>query len=434
MIALIIGMGFLYCFPLLIFRNVRDIASPYIAFLGIYVYACISEPIRYLILRSSFSSVLGVTIEERLIDALLLSLLGLVAFQLVYFVVNPKFTIAKRNVISVSVEYKLLRFICYLGLLFSSAYYTLLAMKLGPLEILEIRAGAGQFTYGLHYSFATITHITFYPFFFTCLYCNYRLDRRILSWPALLAAAPYCIVKLLLGSKHSFILPLFGSFLLVCLLRGSMPFKRVVFAVCVIVTIFVLISLNFHMQTSIIECLDVLLRPLSYSTAILTRVMDIVDYHGDFFYGQTYINSFLNLFIPSFILPPSERFITPVLWFKEIFYPHITNLGLDFSMLAEAYLNFGGMGIPLLLGIIAAVLKYYYIRCRFKKDLCSTISYLIFLIGFLWYIRSDSQSLFKQVFYSLLLITVMEHFVKLFVSIGKKHKAYAGDEIRNLRI
>jgi oligosaccharide repeat unit polymerase len=101
----------------------------------------------------------------------------------------------------------------------------------------------------------------------------------------------------------------------------------------------------------------------------------IISSKQDFIYGQTYLGDFLySLFIPL------EK--TGVIWFTDNF---IENKG--FSIVGEAYINFGVLGV-FFMGVFMMSMLLFLYRQSFKTNI-NTIIYILLLIASLYSIRSD---------------------------------------------
>jgi len=414
-----------YIIPLLLDRQLRrELISPYIIFLGPYVWISCAESIRYKLLGYKFYSSFNVTIIEYLPNSLILCFIGIISFQLAYFLYKP--SIGRRRLNFGNKELKVARNISHLGLIF---FVYILVYYVVTFDPLAISRGGGQFKYGIRYVLYVASSAGFMPLFLSCAYFNFRTNGKFISFLTALIALPYFIVQILIGSRSKVLFPIFGVFLLIYNLRKEKITKKkliIYLSIILFITTFItygrtgshlyldeqiksfsliIKSLNFQNWFN-----SIFLRPFSSPTGWLTQM---INYQG-FLYGQSYLYSFLNLFLPSIIMPPNERFLSPSLFFKQIFYPHSRNLGLGFSMLAEAYLNFGLFGIPLIMGLSGLILKKLYTNFFNKRSYISLVLYTNIVISYIWWLRSDSQPFFKNVFYTILCITVIKNITIIF--------------------
>lgn len=130
-------------------------------------------------------------------------------------------------------------------------------------------------------------------------------------------------------------------------------------------------------------------------------------------YGKTYIQAVINMFILRPFQGPIANW-QAAYTFKSVAYPNVTNMGYDFSFMAEALLNFGTYlyWIPyLILGIFMQRIRklgeynnfyevLYYITwiilfITFRTDSTSTFRYLSYFI-FFWFITNKVSLKFKN--------------------------------------
>lgn len=74
---------------------------------------------------------------------------------------------------------------------------------------------------------------------------------------------------------------------------------------------------------------------------VFTNVLDIVPARDAYKYGGTYFDSLIGVFTPRALGLGSYEQFTPSRWYMEWYAPGTVGHGFDFSMLAEAYINFG---------------------------------------------------------------------------------------------
>lgn len=146
---------------------------------------------------------------------------------------------------------------------------------------------------------------------------------------------------------------------------------------------------------------------------VFTNVINLVPNLEGFKYGSTYLMSLVGLLTPRVLGLSSYGDFTLSLWYRDLHSPGTTSHGFDFSMLAEAYINFGYM-MPFVFGIIGFLLAIL------SRTLCKTRSpRLLFVssIGILSLtlsLRSDSNVLFKSVFYETIPILLFMEFLRRF--------------------
>lgn len=148
---------------------------------------------------------------------------------------------------------------------------------------------------------------------------------------------------------------------------------------------------------------------------VFTNVLDIVPATEDFKYGSTYLASLLGLFMPRALGLGSYSDVTPSVWYVNAYAPGTENHGFDFSMLAEAYINFGP-AMPVVFVLIGLLLG------KLSRTITESSSYLkiyasvVILVALSLSLRSDSNVLLKACVYLVLpqifLIKLMNLFVR----------------------
>lgn len=140
--------------------------------------------------------------------------------------------------------------------------------------------------------------------------------------------------------------------------------------------------------------------------AVFSRVIEYVPIIEPHRWGMTYVESLRGVFAPNILTGVSNP-DTPAHWFKDMYAPGILEHGFDFSMIAEAYLNFGWFGpvVFLLVGAVVAWLSRIVMASRSPLlVLWSAIMIVNLVIG----LRNDSNAVIKRaVFFTLPVIGVV---------------------------
>ncbi len=139
---------------------------------------------------------------------------------------------------------------------------------------------------------------------------------------------------------------------------------------------------------------------------VFSQVLNIVPHYEDYSYGRTYLESIIGLFTPRVLTGDYERITTPAYWFREWYAPTVTTHGFDFSMLSEAYMNFGdALFIPFFfLGAAVAAMSTAIVRSRSTL----LVVWLIFAwISLIYGLRTDSNALLKALTYQFLPVLVV---------------------------
>jgi hypothetical protein len=127
-------------------------------------------------------------------------------------------------------------------------------------------------------------------------------------------------------------------------------------------------------------------------------------------YGMTYVNAVLSL-IPSFIYggPQDRPFESLGFLFKSLLEGPVPSAqGYAFAALAEAYVNFGYLGAFVVFFLLAFILRFVYLRATTTEGSGSMrLWYVLVLLSMVKYLRSDSISFVKVVFYNLVVLALI---------------------------
>jgi oligosaccharide repeat unit polymerase len=118
----------------------------------------------------------------------------------------------------------------------------------------------------------------------------------------------------------------------------------------------------------------------------------------DYKYGSTYVDGFL-FAVPSYVLP-FDRGPSPMLWFRKTFFTSKEIEGPGgrmFSIVAEAFMNFGYFGPPIMGFLYGLFLNILYVSARAslrsqKLISVSVILYFYFVTQMYYFMRGDFSS------------------------------------------
>ena len=149
---------------------------------------------------------------------------------------------------------------------------------------------------------------------------------------------------------------------------------------------------------------------------LLTQVLRIIPSLEPFRLGQTYIIAMISIFFPSSIMG-IRLADNPVIWFHEVYYPTVTNMGYDFSGVAEAYMNFGAYGPFIVFLILGLGVGYLYSLARhdIKYGALGVALYPIMVVESILYIRTDFDNVLTPFFY----FSIYVVFIYLLASHGR---------------
>ena len=127
---------------------------------------------------------------------------------------------------------------------------------------------------------------------------------------------------------------------------------------------------------------------------VLSHLIGIIDEGTGPYYGQTYVNSVLMRIVP-FDVPGLGFMSPPQIWYRAISGSEYGSSGRSFSILAEAYMNFGRSGwvVFLFVGMLVRYLSFKVYTTRHPVMLLWAAFGIVVLIVAL---RNDSLTLFMQ--------------------------------------
>jgi hypothetical protein len=164
--------------------------------------------------------------------------------------------------------------------------------------------------------------------------------------------------------------------------------------------------------------LAIILRGITMGIAgwdVFTNVIDLVPGVEGFKYGSTYAESFLGLFRPRVLGLGSYDAVTPSFWYMNLYAPGTLNHGFDFSLLAEAYINFGRY-MPILFFFIGMLLAMLSRTITSSASSVKVFCSIVILVSLTLSLRSDSNVLLKSITYltlpPLLVVVILNSFFR----------------------
>ena len=162
------------------------------------------------------------------------------------------------------------------------------------------------------------------------------------------------------------------------------------------------------------DSIIILLKNFTYSNTTTILTISHFPQSEYFLLGKTYFASILYL-LPSFLFS-GERLLAH-LYFQNIFFPQEQDIGFGFTLLAEAYMNFGLLGCFLITYLTALFVKYFYNNILVNKNFFNISFYTHLIYQTFWYIRADSNAYSKSLFYYAIftiLIILLSKKIKIF--------------------
>lgn len=132
--------------------------------------------------------------------------------------------------------------------------------------------------------------------------------------------------------------------------------------------------------------------------SVFSNTVVLVESSG-FFYGKTYLLSFLTSAIPFF--SSLVEYKQPAYWYKSLYAPEISGHGFDFGLAAEAYMNFGLFGSVLYFPLGAAI-AYFSTKISRSANPAAVIFCSLMIVNFIFCFRNDSVPLFTRAIYFIL--------------------------------
>lgn len=361
---------------------------------------------------------------------LLLSTLGLIGFLVGVFVTNYQFQsgrhtkgIQHRHRLRLTPNHlkRLQQFSTTVMALAVLALIFALSGTLGGVLSGEAQYGAGQFGSTFSYYVLVLAGLLFPPALSLSCYASALQRGRILTWPVGVLVGLYVIVNGLSGDRglvFTAILVLVLSqhylirrFRLVHMLVGSL--SAIVFSSIIISWRSSNWSLSGVLatfdRTRFMGEWTEFVWQLGSPAIIVTHLMKWFPGHVSFYYGQTYFDAVLSL-VPSFFFGGklARPFISPTFVYKRLFEGGGFNLdvGYGFSLVAEAYMNFGWFGPLLIMFIIGFALQRLYLLASRSDNWLAWPRYIVVLSLLPYALRTDAISLVKSLVYGLLLLVV----------------------------
>lgn len=140
---------------------------------------------------------------------------------------------------------------------------------------------------------------------------------------------------------------------------------------------------------------------------VFAAVVELVPSSYPFKMGVTYLKSITGLFRPRFLgLSSYGDPDLPSNWFHEAYDPNVEHHGFDFSMLAEAYLNFGSAMIGVFF-VIGMLIRRASESVRYSQSLFAVLLGILTIMGLTFGLRSDSNTVLKSIIYPFLSVWII---------------------------
>lgn len=322
-------------------------------------------------------------VEQNIKDATLIMLVGLISFGLPHILFKSKQLSIENH--SETHNWRSLYpiYICSIG-------YGLVRL----LIMLPYRLGGASKVELINIALPSVHYIyLLLQLYFCAFYINIRKIKRLrrIFFTNLIVYIAYCLVI----SERDFIFTIFSFFIIKIILGNRKDFF--IYSISSIVLIGFATAI-FFLRDSSQETNGIIESVLNQGSILFinTYVLKVIEEGHEFFYGWTYINSIINL-APSWLYSTEFNLQR---WFHELYAKNSTS-GYGFALDAEAYLNYGYVGVA----IFFSSFSLYWRLLIIKFNNSDFFRYLMFFsIGFSMYsLRNDSLSLFKGTFYAIII-------------------------------
>jgi oligosaccharide repeat unit polymerase len=131
--------------------------------------------------------------------------------------------------------------------------------------------------------------------------------------------------------------------------------------------------------------------------------------------GLTFIKTLIGTLVPK-IITENFNFPSANQAFHDLYYPEVNDFSMDYSLAAEFYQNFGSIGVFIGYFILGATLSNAFRLFKTNPQCLTGGIYMVLYFSSIWFIRSDSNTFFKTLYYPsilLLLIFFLSRKIKL---------------------
>lgn len=298
----------------------------------------------------------------------------------------------------------------------------------------NITYGESQFSYTSTYYVRLLSQFLFVPSLTMASYVDIIIEHRLPRTRIFAAIGVYSLILFLSGTRMAVFVPWLAILLVVHYKFRPFNLKDILIIVISVAIITDMIATyRFNSGEPITELarhelhriitismFTVFLNDFGSPASIGTHLIDWFPGVIDWLYGRTYINAILN-FVPGFVFGGSinRPFLSASYLYKHLieggnFNP---NQGYGFSLLGEAYMNFGLLGTFLVLFMVGYILHYFYNKAMRGK--ISLPSYIVIYTAFFPSLRSDSVGLLKNILYGLAILTIISILARYFITINR---------------
>ncbi len=271
--------------------------------------------------------------------------------------------------------------------------------------------GTGSVTFGLTGALQAIAGVALLAGTVVVVLANVRLRRRTLAFPDLALLGSFAFATLLAGSRGELLAPaLFVLFAHHTYVR-KVGFAPLATAAIVLLVVFQGVSgaragqgFLADPRLGVERTLGSIATPIQVQSLVMQRVPSRQGYLG----GSTYVASAVRQ-VPGPIAnaalgPPDD---TASFELRRILEQTNPNFGYGFSLPSEGYLNFGLLGVPLVMVLVGGLLGWAYRQQVPRPSRPVHLLYPILVATLPIAFRSDAVEQMKLVLYPMLLLTAV---------------------------
>ena len=372
------------------FKQTKDILDPRVIFFLIYWLSYSSN--LYSIL---FEGEVPVIIAYENIENMLISL----SFSFFIFWLSSFFFIRKNKIGLISTGFNQKAFIIFSrNLLYPISFVMIAAFSffafyfaVQGVSRIEISTSTPSGIFVI-YNFV----IKFYMFFLLML-ISFDSNLREKSWffKIFILVIIGLFAGITIGEREPVLLLIMFSFLYY---KKKISNKHILYLIIFSVTAFYIIPFVRNLNISDINLNDLSnfyqnpFPRIGANALVFSNIISMVPDAFPYFYGKSYFYSLMS-FVPFDIFETKQ--MTPALWFAEN-YVFQGNSGLDFCLEAEAYMNFGFLGVPVIFSFISIAYSFFYSKYKNGSSVFFLVIYPPLFVVMLQSVRTHSLTVFKS--------------------------------------
>jgi len=330
-----------------------------------------------------------------------------------------------------SIETLALRRTLLVGVLATGAPAYASLLESGVSAVLAARYGEVQWS-AASSSWSNVSAIAV-PTFWAYLICVGAEGRRLASLGTALLACYALLPALLSGGRRDIVLSAFAAWLAWHLRRARVSLPGLAALGLLVVGLSWVLtvsragdSLSFEARSEALQrergdpkTLVGHALTLNVGASVLTSSMAVFPDLHPHTLGKSYLEALGNLSSPRFLVG-SMPFAGASLRFRELYYPEVSSTGLDYSLAAEAFQNFGVAGPGLVAILVGAVLGGTFAMGRTQATRSGINGWILvhlhLFVTAVWALRTDAHTTLKLGVYGALWLLGLQFVARRAVS------------------